>query len=208
MIRHITKTLTRTVPSSGRWFSDNTEKTTHFGFRTIPQNLKESLVSKVFQNVAGNYDVMNDFMSGGIHRLWKNEFVSRLDAGAGTKLLDVAGGTGDIAFRFLESLKNQHGSYNGHVTVLDINPSMLQVGQQRANALGLLGPHLDFMEGNAEHLNIADSSVDAYTIAFGIRNCTNIDAVLAEAYRVLKPGGRFMCLEFSHPSNPLIARFM
>ncbi|KAI8909037.1 UbiE/COQ5 methyltransferase [Gorgonomyces haynaldii] len=179
--------------------------TTHFGFKTIPKDNKEAMVAGVFHGVADKYDLMNDFMSAGIHRVWKDEFVSRLDAGPQTRLLDVAGGTGDIAFRFLKNLKRQHGYYNGHVTVLDINSSMLKVGQDRADQLGLSGPHLDFVEGNAEILEgIPDESMDAYTIAFGIRNVTNIDKALQQAYRVIKPGGRFLCLEFSHVENPLL----
>jgi 2-methoxy-6-polyprenyl-1,4-benzoquinol methylase len=162
------KTLLRnSLVSSTRCTST---KTTHFGFKTVPKEEKESLVRGVFQNVAGNYDLMNDFMSAGIHRVWKDEFVSRLDPGLGTRLLDVAGGTGDVAFRFLDSLKTQHGSYEGHVTILDINPSMLKVGESRAETRGLVGPYLDFMEGNAENLDVPDESFDAYTIAFGIRN--------------------------------------
>ena len=146
-------------------------------------------------------------MSAGIHRLWKDEFVSRLDMKKGSRLLDVAGGTGDIAFRYLRGLKQQHGSFDGHVTVLDINPAMLQVGQERAGEYGLEGPHLSFLEGNAEKLEtIQDNSIDTYTIAFGIRNCTHVDKVLEQAHRVLKPGGRFMCLEFSHVSNPVIKK--
>lgn len=160
-----------------------TKDTTHFGYKTVPKSEKESLVSNVFHNVAGKYDLMNDFMSAGIHRCWKDEFVSRLDPGLGTRLLDVAGGTGDIAFRFLDALKRQHGAYEGNVTVIDINPSMLNIGMQRAEKLGLLGPHLEFIEGNAENLsNIPDSSVDAYTIAFGIRNWYPIKKTLTNQH--------------------------
>ncbi|TPX49469.1 demethylmenaquinone methyltransferase [Synchytrium endobioticum] len=183
------------------------QPTTHFGFRTVPKTEKESLVRQVFGNVAPSYDIMNDLMSAGVHRLWKDHFMRTLAPGKDTNLLDVAGGTGDIAFRFLDYVKAIHGLHNSaRVTVLDINPAMLQVGQDRARIAG----HTDetrirFMQGNAENLEpIPSSSVDAYTIAFGIRNCTHIDAVLAEAFRVLKPGGRFMCLEFSKVGIPII----
>lgn len=160
-------------------------------------------MADVFQSVAGNYDTMNDFMSAGIHRLWKNDFVSMIDPSHGAQILDVAGGTGDIGFRLLDRLKTDTG-YDGNVTILDINPAMLKVGESRAERMGLLGPHLCFKEGNAELLDIEDNSVDAYTIAFGIRNCTHIDKVLQEAYRVLRPGGRFSCLEFSQVHNPIL----
>ncbi|KAI8919394.1 ubiquinone/menaquinone biosynthesis methyltransferase ubiE [Powellomyces hirtus] len=182
--------------------------TTHFGFRTVPEEAKESLVKQVFGAVAPSYDLMNDVMSAGVHRLWKDHYIRTLAPGPDTTLLDVAGGTGDIAFRFLDYVKSQHGSMGGaKVTVVDINPAMLEVGKKRAVQLGHSDPErLSFMEGNAENLSqIADASVDAYTIAFGIRNCTHVDRVLAEAYRVLKPGGRLAVLEFSSVNNPLLA---
>ncbi|KAJ3371797.1 2-hexaprenyl-6-methoxy-1,4-benzoquinone methyltransferase [Kappamyces sp. JEL0680] len=187
--------------------TQSNDGTTHFGFKTIPKTEKETLVGQVFKSVAGNYDVMNDFMSAGIHRLWKDEFIKRLSPTPDMKLLDVAGGTGDIAFRFVESIQKEYGvRADGNVRLVDINPAMLQVGQERAAKRGYLG--ITFEEGNAEMLeNVPSDSVDAYTIAFGIRNCTNIDKVIAEAYRVLKPGGRFMVLEFSHVSNPVLSKF-
>ncbi|KAJ3171825.1 2-hexaprenyl-6-methoxy-1,4-benzoquinone methyltransferase [Irineochytrium annulatum] len=140
---------------------------------------------------------MNDMMSGGIHRLWKDHFINTLAPGPDTQLLDVAGGTGDIAFRFLDYVREAHGTGQpANVTVIDINPAMLEVGRS---------PNINFQEGNAEDLfSIPDESVDAYTIAFGIRNCTHVDRVVREAYRVLKPGGRFMCLEFGRVDNPLV----
>jgi len=192
---------------------------THFGFQTVPKEDKQSLVGEVFHKVANTYDVMNDVMSLGIHRWWKDEFVSRLGPSPGSKLLDVAGGTGDIAFRCVDKItsspvffprpahmspdptKKKIFSEPSIVTVFDINPSMLEVGKARAEQRGyhkLNDPKLEWVEGNAEKLPFEDKSMDAYTIAFGIRNCTNIFAVLQEAYRVLKPGGRFLCLEFSH----------
>ncbi|XP_014260785.1 2-methoxy-6-polyprenyl-1,4-benzoquinol methylase, mitochondrial isoform X2 [Cimex lectularius] len=147
--------------------------------------------------------MMNDAMSFGVHRLWKDCFVERLGPTCGTKLLDVAGGTGDIAFRFLQYLKNQ--SETGHATVLDANEEMLRVGEGRAERLGL-SKDLTWTYGDAEKLPFPDSSFDAYTIAFGIRNVTHIDAALREAYRVLRPGGRFLCLEFSRVTNPILSR--
>ncbi|KAI9352473.1 UbiE/COQ5 methyltransferase [Zopfochytrium polystomum] len=181
--------------------------TTHFGFRTVPEDVKESLVGGVFSNVADKYDVMNDVMSGGVHRLWKDFFVRALAPGPDMQLLDVAGGTGDIAFRFLDHVKAAYGAnHAANVTVVDINPNMLKVGMQRAEKLGYMQTgRITFQEGNAEHLSsIPDASVDAFTIAFGIRNCTHVDAVVREAYRVLKTGGRFMCLEFGSVENPII----
>lgn len=179
---------------------------THFGFKKIPKEQKETLVAQVFKSVASQYDLMNDFMSVGVHRLWKDYFIRQLSPTMDMKLLDVAGGTGDITFKFLDYLKDNYGSFEErNVTVLDINPEMLKFGKQRALQKGL--NNIQFIEGNAEHLDAIESeSIDVYTIAFGIRNCTNIDKVIREAYRVLKPGGRFMVLEFSHVENPLLAK--
>lgn len=213
------------VPRLRRGYTTiNNGDTTHFGFKEIPKDKKETLVGEVFHNVANKYDLMNDFMSAGIHRYWKYEMVRKLSPQLHTSILDVAGGTGDIAFRMIESLKDQAKNYNYNlineaketkVTVCDINSSMLQVGKERAKNLGYLnlganslnadknfgGIHLDFVEGNAEKLPFEDNSFDAYTIAFGIRNVTNIEAAISEAYRVLKKGGRFLCLEFSQVEN-------
>ncbi|KAG0306016.1 2-hexaprenyl-6-methoxy-1,4-benzoquinone methyltransferase [Dissophora globulifera] len=181
---------------------------THFGFKNVPENMKETLVKQVFANVASNYDLMNDAMSGGVHRLWKDHFIRTLAPTPGTKLLDVAGGTGDIAMRFLDYCKETHGDSSAQVTLLDINPHMLEVGKERFTQTPYHNTsQVSFMEGNAEDLkDIADNSMDAYTIAFGIRNVTHIDRALKEAYRVLKPGGRFMCLEFSRVENPVISK--
>ncbi|KAI9350089.1 UbiE/COQ5 methyltransferase [Obelidium mucronatum] len=183
------------------------ESTTHFGFKTVKEDEKEQLVGSVFRNVASKYDVMNDFMSAGVHRLWKDHLLNVLNPARDTKLLDVAGGTGDIAFRFLDHVRKTHGPNNdASVTVVDINPAMLEVGMQRSKAMGYTDTgKISFQEGNAENLvNIPDASVDAYTIAFGIRNCTHVDRVVAEAYRVLKPGGRFTVLEFGQVENPIV----
>ncbi|KAI8809963.1 UbiE/COQ5 methyltransferase [Cladochytrium replicatum] len=182
---------------------------THFGFKTVPEDEKQNLVGKVFSSVAKNYDIMNDLMSGGVHRLWKDHYVSKLAPGPDTLLLDVAGGTGDIAFRFLNHCRKVHGPSNtAKVTVVDINPDMLAVGKSRAAARGFRDSQITFLEGDAQLLvDIPDASIDAFTIAFGIRNCTRIRDVIAQAHRVLKPGGRFAVLEFCPgPSNPVLAQ--
>lgn len=173
---------------------------TAFGFRRVENGEKQPLVNEVFHNVAKRYDVMNDLMSAGLHRVWKSAFVDWLSPPKrlGWKSLDVAGGTGDIAFRILEASNNL-----ADVTILDINGSMLEVGQERATKKGV-EEQLTFVEANAESLSFADKTFDAYTIAFGIRNVPRIDVALAEAYRVLKPGGRFMCLEFSEVDMPIL----
>jgi len=169
-------------------------KTTHFGYRTVGEDEKADLVRGVFSSVAQKYDIMNDLMSMGVHRLWKSDLIKKLNPRAGMKLLDVGGGTGDIAFRFLEA-------GGGEVLVYDINPEMLAVGRDRAIDKGHL-KNIEFMEGDAEKLPFDDETFDAYTIAFCIRNVTHIERALAEARRVLKPGGHFLCLEFSHVAVP------
>lgn len=175
---------------------------TSYGFKTVAEGEKQGLVNEVFHRVAGRYDVMNDLMSGGLHRLWKDAMVAWLNPPKrpGFAVLDVAGGTGDIAFRIVEASRR-----NAHATVLDINASMLEVGRDRAVKRGL-DANCDFVEANAEDLPFADETFDAYTIAFGIRNVPNIDSALEEAFRVLKPGGRFLCLEFSEVAMPLLDR--
>ncbi|CAG8433462.1 5295_t:CDS:2 [Ambispora gerdemannii] len=186
--------------------TNQTEAQTHFGFKYIPESAKETLVGQVFANVASNYDLMNDAMSIGVHRLWKDHFIRSLAPGPGTKLIDVAGGTGDIALGFLNYCKEIHGDQSAHVTVLDINPNMLEVGKKRfAKTVYDKASQVSFKVGNAEQLDYPSNSFDAYTIAFGIRNCTHIDKVLKDAYRVLKPGGRFMCLEFGKVENPILS---
>ena len=161
---------------------------------------KAGRVRDVFQRVASRYDLMNDLMSGGIHRLWKEALLDWLAPRPGMHLLDVAGGTGDIATRFLQRLEGQ-----GRVTLADINPSMLVVGRDRALDAGWLG-EIGWLAGDAMQLPFADRSFDAVTIAFGIRNVTRIDQALAEARRVLRPGGRFLCLEFSKVVVPLLGQ--
>jgi demethylmenaquinone methyltransferase/2-methoxy-6-polyprenyl-1,4-benzoquinol methylase len=166
--------------------------TVSFGYAEVTPEEKTRRVGAVFSNVARRYDVMNDAMSGGMHRLWKDRFVRRVKPRAGEEILDMAGGTGDIAFRLAAS--------GARVTVADINPDMLDVGIERAQARGIDG--LVWTEANAETLSFPDRFFDAYTIAFGIRNVTNIPAALSEAYRVLRRGGRFFCLEFSTTTWP------
>lgn len=176
--------------------SDRTpEDQTHFGFQTIPEADKAGRVHGVFSSVASRYDLMNDLMSAGIHRLWKDAMIDWLAPRPGMELLDVAGGTGDIAFRFLDRLKG-----DGHVTVCDMTQAMLDEGAARAQKRGYQS--VDWVCGDAMALPFPDRIFDAYTIAFGIRNVTRIQDALTEAYRVLRPGGRFLCLEFSQIPAP------
>ena len=162
-------------------------ETVSFGYENVAPDEKTARVGGVFTSVASRYDLMNDAMSGGMHRLWKDRFVRRVKPRSGEQILDMAGGTGDIAFRLAAS--------GAAVTVADINPAMLEVGMDRAAKRGIDG--LVWTEANAETLTFPDRFFDAYTIAFGIRNVTDIPAALREAHRVLRRGGRFYCLEFS-----------
>nr|XP_004664187.1 2-methoxy-6-polyprenyl-1,4-benzoquinol methylase, mitochondrial [Jaculus jaculus] len=222
------------VPLGARHLSQQKRTTeTHFGFESVSEEEKGGKVHQVFESVAKKYDLMNDMMSLGIHRVWKDFLLWKMQPFPGTQLLDVAGGTGDIAFRFLNYVQAQHrrkqkrqlrtqqnlsweeiakkyqnkedplgGSF---VMVCDINKEMLKVGKQKAVGQGY-DTGLAWVLGDAEELPIHDDKFDVYTIAFGIRNVTHIDRALQEAYRVLKPGGRFLCLEFSQVSNPVISR--
>jgi len=172
--------------------------TTHFGYRDVNIADKEDLVRSVFNRVAGKYDLMNDLMSMGVHRLWKSTLIDLLQPKPDISLIDVGGGTGDIAFGFLD-----HGG--GSVSVVDINNEMLNAGRDRAIDQGRLdGVH--WINGDAERLPVADASFDVYTTAFCIRNVTRIQQALTEARRVLKPGGRFFCLEFSRVTNKTLAK--
>jgi demethylmenaquinone methyltransferase/2-methoxy-6-polyprenyl-1,4-benzoquinol methylase len=175
---------------------------THFGFSRVPLEDKQARVDEVFHKVASRYDLMNDLMSAGLHRVWKDIFVARVrpPRQARFRHLDVAGGTGDIAFRVAKA-----GSRKTEITVLDINNDMLEVGRQRAARRGFEAK-LDFVEANAEDLPFEDDCFDAYTIAFGIRNVPRIDKALEEARRVLKRGGHFLCLEFSNVNVPGLDR--
>jgi demethylmenaquinone methyltransferase/2-methoxy-6-polyprenyl-1,4-benzoquinol methylase len=182
---------------------DRPDQTTHFGFKDVPLGDKQTLVNDVFHSVASRYDLMNDLMSAGLHRVWKETMVTALNpprADQPFALLDVAGGTGDIAFRAAKT-----AGEGFRATVCDINSDMLGVGRTRAAAQHL-DDRVSFVEGNAETLAFPDSSFDAYTIAFGIRNVPRIDRALSEAFRVLKPGGRFLCLEFSTVDVPGLDR--
>jgi demethylmenaquinone methyltransferase / 2-methoxy-6-polyprenyl-1,4-benzoquinol methylase len=182
---------------------EETSSGVDFGARRVPEEEKERLVRAVFDSVAPRYDLMNDLMSGGIHRWWKDVMVAWLKPRAGQVLLDVAGGTGDIALRALPRLAPPEQSSPGRVVVCDASEQMLEFGRSRALDRGILAG-IDWVCADAERLPTPDRSVDLYTIAFGLRNVTRIDAVLAEARRVLRPGGRFACLEFA----PEIAPFL
>ena len=175
---------------------------TSYGYQSVGEGEKQGRVNAVFDRVARRYDLMNDIMSGGLHRLWKDAMVTALNPPRreSYRVLDVAGGTGDVAFRIVEA-----SARKAQATVLDINGAMLAVGSERAVRRRLAG-NLEFVEANAEELPFADKSFDAYTIAFGIRNVPHIDQALAEAFRVLRHGGRFLCLEFSEVEMPILEK--
>lgn len=199
--------ISTTVPTQNP--TPNPEST-QFGTRNVEPEEKTALVRGVFDSVADQYDVMNDVMSGGIHRLWKNHLIRRIRPKAGLHYLDVAGGTGDIAFRISDHISKRNTQRphtrerGGSITLCDLNWDMLRVGRDRAINRGKLN-NFDWVTGNAETLPLEDNSIDVYTIAFGLRNVTRIDNALKEAHRVLKSGGRFYCLEFSHVENPALA---
>jgi demethylmenaquinone methyltransferase/2-methoxy-6-polyprenyl-1,4-benzoquinol methylase len=193
--------MTASDPSASE--PNSGESSTTFGFRNVREEDRQSLVNDVFSKVAERYDLMNDLMSGGLHRLWKSDFVVALNPPRGEtpfRLLDVAGGTGDIAIRALG-----RGGPNVSAVICDINPEMLEVGRRRVADAGL-SDRVSLIEGNAEALPFEDRDFDAYTISFGIRNVTHIDQALADAYRVLKRGGHFLCLEFSEVQVPVLDR--
>jgi 2-methoxy-6-polyprenyl-1,4-benzoquinol methylase len=233
------RTLRHTRPSGylTRWnhnrssqtsFPEGSSATTSFGFKTVPEQTKESLVKDVFDSVASSYDLMNDATSFGVHRLWKDEFVSFLSPGrtGAIRCIDVAGGTGDIALRLLDHVREKYMDRETSVEVVDINRQMLKEGFRRfkmtmyhnsefccfnpvqSHIHELTAPQISFHEANAQALpesQFVANTYDLYTIAFGIRNCTSIPAVLKEAHRVLKPGGTFACLEFSKVKHPLLS---
>ena len=178
--------------------TQQSQTTTHFGFKNVNITEKPRLVRSVFDSVAPNYDLMNDIMSLGIHRLWKNTLIKKLKPNQSMRLLDVGGGTGDIAFKFIDK-----GGQN--IVVTDFNTEMLEVGRNRAMDQGII-KQIKWIGGNAEQLPFKDSSFDAYTTAFCLRNVTDLDQALQEAYRILKPGGRFLCLEFSHVILPSLSK--
>lgn len=179
--------------------TQNSENTTHFGFETVPESEKAGRVQGVFGSVASKYDVMNDAMSMGIHRIWKDAMMDWIAPRPGTKLLDVAGGTGDISFRYLKR------AGHGHATVCDLTEPMLVEGRKRAEA-AQMADSLDWVTGDAMALPFPDNTFDTYTISFGIRNVTRPQEALNEAYRVLKPGGRLMVLEFSQIPNDMMQK--
>ncbi|MGI9365508.1 MAG: bifunctional demethylmenaquinone methyltransferase/2-methoxy-6-polyprenyl-1,4-benzoquinol methylase UbiE [Rhizobiaceae bacterium] len=192
-----------TTPSDKSRTNTPKQMSTAYGFRQIEEGKKQTRVNDVFHSVANRYDLMNDIMSLGVHRLWKEAMVTKAAPSKqpGWTSLDVAGGTGDIAFRLVEASKRA-----AHVTVLDINGSMLDVGRQRAEKLRL-SENVTFVEANAEELPFEDNVFDAYTVAFGIRNVPRMDHALKEAFRVVKPGGQFLCLEFSDVDVPMLDKF-
>lgn len=175
------------------------EKTEWFGYRKVSATEKNSLVREVFDSVSDKYDLMNDFMSFGVHRIWKDIFVNEIRPAENLDYLDVAGGTGDIAGRIRKKT-----SKNARITVCDINHNMLVHGRNKLTDQGLID--FEWITGNAEELPFPDNSFDIYTISFGLRNVTHIDKALNEAFRVLKPGGRFFCLEFSKTENKVISK--
>ena len=182
------------------------DEPTHFGFQTVRTDEKPRLIRAIFDDVAVRYDLMNDLMSAGIHRLWKTAMIDWLGPRKPGRYLDVAGGTGDIALRILDRL-NEREPVTGddaRVTVVDASESMIRMGRDRALDAGILN-QIDWLQGDAECLPIEEQSVDVYSIAFGMRNFTRVDQALVEAHRVLKPGGRFLCLEFSHVVLPLLS---
>ncbi|MFT6920749.1 MAG: demethylmenaquinone methyltransferase/2-methoxy-6-polyprenyl-1,4-benzoquinol methylase [Cognaticolwellia sp.] len=179
--------------------NDNSdEKTTHFGFQTVEKNEKESKVASVFHSVAQQYDVMNDLMSFGIHRLWKRFTIDASGVRPGNKVLDLAGGTGDLTAKFSQLVGRE-----GKVILADINSSMLNVGRDKLRDLGLV-QNIEYVQANAQYLPFEDNTFDIITIAFGLRNVTDKDMALRSMYRVLKPGGRLLVLEFSKPEHELV----
>jgi demethylmenaquinone methyltransferase / 2-methoxy-6-polyprenyl-1,4-benzoquinol methylase len=178
----------------------NDQDQTHFGFKTVDKTQKVNMVKDVFQSVAAKYDIMNDLMSLGIHRLWKRYTIDCSGVRSGHKVLDLAGGTGDLTAKFSRIVGDK-----GHVILADINDAMLKVGRDKLRDMGIVG-NVDYVQANAEELPFPDNTFDIITIAFGLRNVTDKDKALASMYRVLKPGGRLLVLEFSKPSNELLSK--
>ncbi|GGB98282.1 ubiquinone/menaquinone biosynthesis C-methyltransferase UbiE [Marinobacterium zhoushanense] len=180
--------------------SEKKQDTTHFGYQEVPVDEKVKRVADVFHSVAGKYDLMNDLMSGGVHRLWKRLTIEQSGARAGMQILDIAGGTGDLTKKFSRIV-----GPTGKVVLADINDSMLKVGRDKLINAGAAG-NIEYVQANAECLPFADNSFDIITIAFGLRNVTDKDSALRSMQRVLKPGGKLMVLEFSKTDNPLLTK--
>ena len=178
----------------------HSKETTHFGYKTVDRDDKQKLVAEVFQSVAGKYDLMNDLMSMGVHRLWKRFTIEMSAARPGQKILDIAGGTGDLTAKFAKIVGEQ-----GLVVLADINDAMLEVGRDKLTDAGVCG-NVDYVQANAEDLPFADNTFDCITIAFGLRNVTDKDKALRSMNRVLKPGGRLLILEFSKTDNPVLSK--
>jgi len=178
----------------------NTENTTHFGYKDVPTEEKQAMVADVFHSVAAKYDVMNDLMSFGVHRLWKRFTIDMSGVRPGNKVLDLAGGTGDLTKKFSKIVGPA-----GKVVLADINSSMLEVGRERLTNQGYVG-NIEYVQANAQYLPFEDNTFDAITIAFGLRNVTDKDEALRSMFRVLKPGGRLLVLEFSQTKNPLLKK--
>ncbi|MBU2953369.1 bifunctional demethylmenaquinone methyltransferase/2-methoxy-6-polyprenyl-1,4-benzoquinol methylase UbiE [Marinobacter sp. F3R08] len=188
------------TPAGQAGNSDGQDEVTHFGFRNVPKSQKASQVAEVFHSVAGKYDLMNDLMSMGIHRLWKRFTIELSGVRPGHQVLDIAGGTGDLTMKFSDLV-----GPSGKVVLADINASMLQVGRGRLTDRGYAG-NIEYVQADAEHLPFPDNNFNAVSIAFGLRNVTDKDQALRDMTRVLKPGGKLMILEFSKPKNPLLSK--
>ena len=180
--------------------ANNTDKTTHFGYKDVPKEEKQAIVADVFHSVAAKYDVMNDLISFGVHRLWKRFTIDMSGVRPGNKVLDLAGGTGDLTKKFSKIVGPQ-----GKVVLADINSSMLEVGRERLTNQGYVG-NIEYVQANAQYLPFEDNTFDVITIAFGLRNVTDKDEALRSMLRVLKPGGRLLVLEFSQTTNPLLKK--
>jgi demethylmenaquinone methyltransferase/2-methoxy-6-polyprenyl-1,4-benzoquinol methylase len=180
--------------------ANNTNNTTHFGYKDVPKEEKQAMVADVFHSVAAKYDVMNDLMSFGVHRLWKRFTIDMSGVRPGNKVLDLAGGTGDLTKKFSKIVGPA-----GKVVLADINSSMLEVGRERLTNQGYVG-NIEYVQANAQYLPFEDNTFDVITIAFGLRNVTDKDEALRSMFRVLKPGGRLLVLEFSQTNNPLLKK--
>lgn len=180
--------------------ANNTNNTTHFGYKDVPTEEKQAMVADVFHSVAAKYDVMNDLMSFGVHRLWKRFTIDMSGVRPGNKVLDLAGGTGDLTKKFSKIV-----GPSGKVVLADINSSMLEVGRERLTNQGYVG-NIEYVQANAQYLPFEDNTFDIITIAFGLRNVTDKDEALRSMFRVLKPGGRLLVLEFSQTNNPLLKK--